>query len=328
MTSALMAAAEGRAAAGDADAAWRLLDAVPSEDRRDASWRRVAGPVLVDLERWDDLAAALPPVELALQLAALGRVQDALTAWRRATSDEVPAGRLRPRRLASATDELVASFDERDEREAGSVVVDLARPALAQHRPDLLWSLTRTCLRTGRRRAAVAAGEDLVRAAPTSRHLVVLAKALQRARRYDESLAVFERASRLDPSSVPLHANRAALLKATYRFDEAILAYEQAVGLSERPDLLTKLGQLLAYVGREDEAMETFARSHALRPTATAVDWMERLSLRRGELDPADLRRQDTPEGIYDQVVDLIDVDASHVARDRLEGWLRQETVS
>ena len=96
---------------------------------------------------------------------------------------------------------------------------------------------------------------------------VNLAFALDRQGRFDEALAEYREALRLQPRSYEIHNSFGDLLGKMGRPDEALAEYREAIRLKPKiPFLHNNLGTGLARLGRFDEAMNAFTNAARLGP--------------------------------------------------------------
>jgi tetratricopeptide (TPR) repeat protein len=77
------------------------------------------------------------------------------------------------------------------------------------------------------------------------------------------ALAAGQSAAQRFPGSPDAWMLLAAACLASFRQEEALVAYERAIAIEERADALTAAGELYARAGRHAEAAARFARSHA-----------------------------------------------------------------
>jgi tetratricopeptide (TPR) repeat protein len=98
---------------------------------------------------------------------------------------------------------------------------------------------------------------------------VNLAFALERQGRFDEALAEYREALRLEPRSYQIHNSYGNLLGKMGRPDEALAEYREAIRLNPKiPFLHSNLGAELAGLGRFDEAMNAFTNAAQLDPVS------------------------------------------------------------
>ncbi len=144
--------------------------------------------------------------------------------------------------------------------------------------------------RAGRFDEALAIGERAQRELGERRGVLVqVGIALQQSGRPEEALAVFERAAALDPRSAVAQFNRGSALHALGRNEEALVALRRALELDERLALAHMLaGNALLALKRADEAVESYQRAAALAPEEPRV-WFNfgTARLQRGEREMA-----------------------------------------
>ncbi len=95
---------------------------------------------------------------------------------------------------------------------------------------------------------------------------------LQKAGRFDEMLAIFDKILALNPSSVETHYNRATTLGDLNRLDEALAAYDKLLAL--KPDFLYALnnrGWILQKLHRYQEALASYEKALAIDPSYAAA---------------------------------------------------------
>jgi len=98
---------------------------------------------------------------------------------------------------------------------------------------------------------------------------VNLAFALERQDRFDEALAEYREALRLQPRSYEIHNSYGNLLGKMNQPDEALAEYHEAIRLNPKiPFLYNNLGAGLARLGRFDEAMNAFTNAARLDPVS------------------------------------------------------------
>jgi tetratricopeptide (TPR) repeat protein len=113
---------------------------------------------------------------------------------------------------------------------------------------------------------------------------VNLAFALERQGRFDEALAEYREALRLEPRSYQIHNSYGNLLGKMDRPDEALAEYREAIRLNPQiPFLHNNLGAELARLGRFDEAMNAFTNAAQLDPVSPWPHFqMARVLLQQG----------------------------------------------
>ena len=129
--------------------------------------------------------------------------------------------------------------------------------------------------------------------------LVTQARQLQRAGRFHEALACFDKALAVMPDHLEALGNRGSVLGALGRFEEALADCDRALMLS--PDhavLLFNRGNALRPLGRLQESLESYDRALAINPRAAEI-WCNRGNSLREMKRPADALAS------YDQAIAL-----------------------
>ena len=99
---------------------------------------------------------------------------------------------------------------------------------------------------------------DLISLSKTFNNLGV---ALRKARRYDQSIKVLEKASAAHPYDPNIVRNLAVAYRGAERYQEAIPAYLQAIELGKsEPDLLFDLAACYEKLGNTEMAIATYER--------------------------------------------------------------------
>ena len=113
---------------------------------------------------------------------------------------------------------------------------------------------------------------------------VNLAFALEQQSRFDEALAEYREALRLQPRAYQIHDSYGNLLGKMGRPDEALAEYREAIRLNPKiPFLHNNLGAELARLGRFDEAMIAFTNAAQLDPVSPWPHFqMARVLLQQG----------------------------------------------
>ncbi len=120
---------------------------------------------------------------------------------------------------------------------------------------------------------------------------------LSRLGRFEEALAAYDTAIGLQADYAEAHAGRADALRDLGRFDEAIAAYTTVIGIV--PDHVVahnNLGNALRHAGRHEESLAAYDRAISCKP-----DYAEAHSNRGTVL--ADLRRFEAALAAYDQAL-------------------------
>ncbi|HET6328705.1 MAG TPA: tetratricopeptide repeat protein [Planctomycetaceae bacterium] len=101
-------------------------------------------------------------------------------------------------------------------------------------------------------------------------------------KRYDEAIAAFREAVRLQPGFVGASYNLAMALEAAGSPHEALQAYDEVLRLnSGYVEALNNRGALLSSLGRTDQAIESYRRAVACRPRAATLRYNLANSLSR-----------------------------------------------
>jgi tetratricopeptide (TPR) repeat protein len=86
-------------------------------------------------------------------------------------------------------------------------------------------------------------------------------------KRYEEALAAFEQAIRLDPNNPTYHANKGIALFKLERYEEALIAYEEAIRLDpNNPDYHANKGDALLSLDPYEEALTAYEQAIRLDP--------------------------------------------------------------
>jgi tetratricopeptide (TPR) repeat protein len=141
-----------------------------------------------------------------------------------------------------------------------------AAPARAQDAADRAWAAGDVAAATPLYEARLAADS----ADATALHRVALSRAW--AERYDESLALFDRLLRIDPTNREARVDRARVL--AWRGDPAAAALALDPLLAEEPGYLPALqarAQFESWAGNYDEALATYGRIQEITPEDRTV---------------------------------------------------------
>ena len=85
------------------------------------------------------------------------------------------------------------------------------------------------------------------------------------ARRYEESLAVYEQILEMNPHDAYAYSGKGAVLSDLNRFDEALAAYEKAIQLRpDNADAYIGKGDVLKRMGRIEEAEQAYEKAREL----------------------------------------------------------------
>lgn len=85
--------------------------------------------------------------------------------------------------------------------------------------------------------------------------------------RYDEAVALLDRATQQYPMDPELHNNRGIALSQLMRWDESLQSFERARSLTPNdPELLKNIGLALARMRRWQESLQSFQRARSLLP--------------------------------------------------------------
>jgi tetratricopeptide (TPR) repeat protein/glycosyltransferase involved in cell wall biosynthesis len=130
--------------------------------------------------------------------------------------------------------------------------------------------------------------------------------ALWEAARFEEALAIYDRALATRPAYPEVLNNRGNALLGLKRFEEALASYDQALAIrSDYADALNNRGNALKELGRLDEALASFERALAIQP-----DYPAALNNRGNALK--DLGRLEEALASYDRAIELDPEHAEH----------------
>ena len=91
------------------------------------------------------------------------------------------------------------------------------------------------------------------------------ADALHSLRRYEEALAVYEQAIRLDPDNIHTYKSKGDALHSLQRYEEALVAYEQVIDLDSHYAYAYKSkGDTLNSMERHPEALAAYEQARQL----------------------------------------------------------------
>ena len=219
--------------------------------------------------------------QLGIALAGLGRLDEAIVAFRRAIqiAPESPEAH---NNLGNALRER-GRFDE---------AVAACRRAL-ELKPDFaeaLVNLGASVAAQGQLEQAIAAYRRALEIKPDLPHAHNnLASALRESGRFDEAIAACRRALDLDPRFPEAHNNLGASLAELGQLDEAIAAYQRALQIRpDFPETLNNLGDALRQRDQLGEAIAACRRALHLKPSFPEAENNLGNALRdKGDLDEA-----------------------------------------
>jgi tetratricopeptide (TPR) repeat protein len=163
-------------------------------------------------------------------------------------------------------------------------------PGSDAERVATLYAKARAHTDAGEDTAAVTAYRQLLKIDP--RHVRArnnLALLLERRGNVQGALEELEQAIAADPDNVSLLLNRAAVLSAHLRFEQAESDLRRALRFGESAEILTSLGMVVSKGGRAKEALDPLRRAVDLDPSNAAAHYYLAEVLNRLDQLPAAL---------------------------------------
>jgi tetratricopeptide (TPR) repeat protein len=156
---------------------------------------------------------------------------------------------------------------------------------------------------------------------------------------YEKALADFERLRKLVPSNLGAYYSESAVLISLNRYDDAIRLLKEGLQIRDDiPDYMRRLGDLLAYRGRFDEAIDIYKRGLGTDPKnqdSRLIVGLARTYLHQGrgsEAVPLLQRLNSTDpqdeEVRYDLARAYLEVDRLEDAREILEGLEKESNLT
>ena len=243
-----------------------------------------------------DPAHAYAHLNRGIALGELGRYEEALTAFDRATQllpDEAWTHYNRGWTLAALGrhEDALAAFDR--------AVQLLPEEARAHYNRG--WALGKL----GRHEEALAAYDQAIQLDPDNADAHCnRGWALGELGRYEEAMAAFDRAIELDPGPALAHSNRGWVLMQLGTHEEALAAFDRAIQLDpDNADAHCDRGWALAELGRHEEALAAYDRAIQLDPASALAHYNKGWAL--GELG-----RHEEALAAYDRSIELSPDDA------------------